>query len=160
LFFVPLLNKGVFGRWTHALSLLASLGWQPVPSEGVSETQPVFYTQPYPEWLDPESGLKKPKGWVDLWLEHKLMIKPPHPIPERMNSLIHPKKVLTKTIKPAVQEPLTGAEVKMARKDKKWTQAKLAGTLGIHQSMIAKIESGDRPISSDLEADIRRLLEL
>jgi DNA-binding XRE family transcriptional regulator len=150
--------RGLFSRWTHALSLLASLGWQPVANEGTPTT--TFYTQPCPEWLIPDSGLKKPRGWIDLWLEQKMMIKPPHPIPDRMDSLINPKKPTNKALKSTAQEPLTGSDVKNGRKVKKWTQAKLAGTLGVHQSMIAKIESGDRPIKADLEADLRRVLEL
>jgi DNA-binding XRE family transcriptional regulator len=166
--------RGLFSRWNHALKLLASLGWQPVspqldPSEALteasaapsetSETQSqVFYTQPYPAWLAPESKLKKPRGWIDLWLEHKLMIKPPHPIPERMDSLMSHRKASKKPLKTSA--PLTGADVKAARKEKRWTQAKLAGTLKVHQSLVAKIESGDRPIRADLENDLRRILDL
>lgn len=173
--------RGLFSRWNHALKLLASLGWQPVAPEQITEqmieqrteqsTEPiaepsqaskasnsVFYTQPYPAWLDPESKLKKPRGWIDLWLEHKLMIKPPHPIPERMDSLMNHRKAAVKPLKTSA--PLTGADVKTARKEKRWTQAKLAGTLKVHQSLVAKIESGDRPIRADLENDLRRILDL
>jgi DNA-binding XRE family transcriptional regulator len=165
--------RGLFSRWNHALKLLASLGWQPADSGSLDASEPVetpdapeptqsenyiFYTQPYPEWLAPESKLKKPRGWIDLWLEHKLMIKPPHPIPERMNSLMNHTKAAVKPLKTSA--PLTGADVKAARKERRWTQAKLAGTLKVHQSLIAKIESGDRPIRADLETDLRRILDL
>jgi DNA-binding XRE family transcriptional regulator len=161
--------RGLFSRWNHALKLLASLGWQPVapeqtaetmtePSEASESSDSVFYTVPYPAWLDPESKLKKPRGWIDLWLEHKLMIKPPHPIPERMDSLMNHRKAAAKPLKTSA--PLTGADVKAARKEKRWTQAKLAGTLKVHQSLVAKIESGDRPIRADLENDLRRILDL
>ncbi|NJR39080.1 MAG: helix-turn-helix transcriptional regulator [Leptolyngbyaceae cyanobacterium CSU_1_4] len=180
--------RGLFSRWNHALKLLASLGWQPADSghsgslellaplsvpeaaeaaeaaettnqSGQSQSQNrVFYTQPYPEWLASESKLKKPRGWIDLWLEHKLMIKPPHPIPERMDSLMNHRKASVKPLKTSA--PLTGADVKAARKERRWTQAKLAGTLKVHQSLIAKIESGDRPIRADLETDLRRILDL
>jgi DNA-binding XRE family transcriptional regulator len=165
--------RGLFSRWNHALKLLASLGWQPVapedptessiespqePPEAPESENHIFYTQPYPAWLDPESKLKKPRGWIDLWLEHKLMIKPPHPIPERMDSLMNHRKAPVKPLKTSA--PLTGADVKAARKEKRWTQAKLAGTLKVHQSLVAKIESGDRPIRADLENDLRRILNL
>jgi DNA-binding XRE family transcriptional regulator len=166
--------RGLFSRWNHALKLLASLGWQPVAPElenlpapsqeppeasKTSDTENhIFYTQPYPAWLDPESKLKKPRGWIDLWLEHKLMIKPPHPIPERMDSLMSHRKAPVKPLKTSA--PLTGADVKAARKEKRWTQAKLAGTLKVHQSLVAKIESGDRPIRADLENDLRRIFDL
>ena len=170
--------RGLFSRWNHALKLLASLGWQPADAETPDPTEPsvllqtldspepanhaqqsrVFYTRPYPEWLASESKSKKPRGWIDLWLEHKLMIKPPHPIPERMDSLMNHRKASVKPLKTSA--PLTGADVKAARKERRWTQAKLAGTLKVHQSLIAKIESGDRPIRADLETDLRRILDL
>nr|WP_242049433.1 MULTISPECIES: helix-turn-helix transcriptional regulator [unclassified Leptolyngbya] len=57
-------------------------------------------------------------------------------------------------------EKLTGSEVKTARKARKWTQAKLAGTIDVDQSLIAKIESSKRPITPELETALRRVLEL
>nr|MCU0570752.1 helix-turn-helix domain-containing protein [Oculatellaceae cyanobacterium Prado106] len=137
-------------------------GWQPndpVPSPNDNPV-PAFYIQPCPEWLDPDTKLKKPRGWMDIWLEQKLIIKPPNLIPERMASLMTSKKRSPKKLKAASNPPLTGAEIKEARKEKGWTQTKLAGTLKVHQSLIAKIESGDRPISAEMETSLRRVLDL
>lgn len=180
--------RGLFSRWNHALNLLGSLGWQSADSELLDPLEPsersnfsessrpsepsdpsepsepsklrnrIFYTQPFPEWLDPESKLKKPRGWIDLWLEQKLMIKPPHPIPDRMDSLIKRRKAPVRSLR--ASNPLTGADVKAARKERRWTQAKLAGMLKVHQSLIAKIESGDRPIRADLEIELYQLFDL
>lgn len=153
--------RSLFERWNCTLKLLVSLGWRqnecaPQPNEEMVRT-PVFYANPYPEWLSPENKIRKPKGWVDHWLEQKLIIKPPHTISQRMVSLTHFKK--TKQLEPLPDKNLTGEEVKAARKARKWTQAKLAGTLKVHQSLIAKIESGDRQISPELETLLRRVLD-
>lgn len=158
--------RSLFDRWNHALKLLATLGWHAQDSQEAEPSSPrggeaiaSFYLPPCAEWLDPNSKTRKPKGWVNLWLEQKLMIKPPQPIPQRMVSLTNPKAKAVKKLDAPAQK-LTGEDIKAARKAKKWTQAKLAGTLAVHQSLIAKIESGDRMISPELEPLIRQVLDL
>jgi len=148
--------RSLFNRWSHALGLLESLGWQP----GEDDTSTSFYVEPYPDWLAPNTKIKKPRGWIEQWLEQRLVIRPPHPIPDRMASLNGSKKKQIRQSKSEEPAPLTGAQIKEARKAKGWTQAKLAGTLGVHQSLIAKIESGNRPISTDLEPSLREILSL
>lgn len=148
--------RNLFKRWNHASKLLASLGWHSVDNPDATS----FYTVPYPDWMDPESKLKKPRGWIEQWLEQKLVICPPDPIPERMSSLSPSKTKLPKRIKAKDTRPLTGEEVKAARKTKGWTQAKLAGTVKVHQSLIAKVEAGKRTISDDLAATLRQVLDL
>ncbi len=157
--------RSLFDRWNHALKLLLDLGWHPEDytpeQEDAVDQGPMFYTQPHPEWLDLALKLRKPKGWLEVWLEQRLVIKPPNPIPQRMEPLTQSKRTKQKNnVESAVDLKLTGAEVKAARKARKWTQAKLAGTLKVHQSLIAKIESGDRPISPELEVSLRRVLAL
>lgn len=137
--------RSLFNRWNHALALLASLGWQ--AGEGANRTETegenplVFYAKPYPDWLEPDTKIKKPRGWIERWLEQRLIIRPPNPIPDRMAALSGSKKQQTKKLKLDPAAALTGSQIKAARKVKGWTQAKLAGTLGVHQSLIAKIES-------------------
>jgi DNA-binding transcriptional regulator YiaG len=157
--------RSLFDRWNHALKLLLELGWYPEnysPELDASlDKTPMFYTKPYPEWLDPCHKLRKPKGWIELWLEQKLVIKPPNPIPQRMEAFAQPKQARQRKLEAnALTRKLTGSDVKIVRKARKWTQAKLAGTLKVHQSLIAKIESGDRPISPELEISLRRVLDL
>ncbi len=157
--------RSLFDRWNHALKLLLNLGWHPEDyslelDAGLDKT-PMFYTTPYPKWLDPSHKLRKPKGWIELWLEQKLVIKPPNPIPQRMEAFAQPRQARQRKLEVSSPAPkLTGIEVKAARRARKWTQAKLAGTLKVHQSLIAKIESGDRPISPELEISLRRVLDL
>ena len=148
--------RSLFNRWNHALGLLESLGWQP----GEADQAAGFYTKPYPDWLEPETKIKKPRGWIEQWLEQRLVIKPPNPIPDRMASLNGSRKQQLKRSKSEPAIALTGLQIKEARKAKGWTQAKLAGTLGVHQSLVAKIESGDRPISTELEPSLREVLSL
>ena len=155
--------RSLFDRWNHALKLLATLGWHAQDDsspENECSSVSTFYMPPCPEWLAPDSKTRKPKGWVNQWLEQKLMIKPPQPIPQRMVSLTNPKAASLKKLENAPARKLTGEDIKTARKAKKWTQAKLAGTLAVHQSLIAKIESGDRLISPELEPLIRQVLDL
>jgi DNA-binding XRE family transcriptional regulator len=159
--------RNLFKRWNHAAQLLGGLGWRSAPIQE-DETrinadeipQGVFYTHPYPEWMDPESKVKKPRGWIEQWLEQKLIICPPHPIPERMQSLSRAKAVIPKRLKGKAPTPLSKEDIKAARKAKGWTQAKLAGTVGVDQSLIAKVESGKRAISDDLASDLRQVLSL
>ncbi len=158
-------SRSLFDRWNHALKLLLNLGWHPEDyspeSSGQPDTTPMFYVKPFPEWLNPDQKRRKPKGWVELWLEQKLVIKPPNPIPQRMEALTQSKQPRQKQLGGnSATEKLTGSEVKTARKARKWTQAKLAGTIDVDQSLIAKIESSKRPITSELEAALRRVLEL
>jgi hypothetical protein len=125
--------RSLFDRWNHALKLLIDLGWHPegydLASAVDSDCDPAFYVQSYPEWLNPGKKLRKPRGWIDIWLEQKLIIKPPHPIPQRMSSLVKPKQARRKKTELALAAKLIGEDIKAARKAKKWTQAKLAGTL-------------------------------
>jgi len=157
--------RSLFDRWSHALKLLLDLGWYPEhyspELDADVDKTPLFYAKPHPEWLNPGYRLRKPRGWIELWLEQKLVIKPPNPIPQRMEAFAQPKQARQRKLEAnSPARKLTSVEVKAARKAKKWTQAKLAGTLKVHQSMIAKIESGDRPISPELEVSLRRVLDL
>jgi DNA-binding XRE family transcriptional regulator len=155
--------RNLFKRWNHAAQLLGSLGWLSAESqadENTANSSGIFYTHPYPEWMDPESKTKKPRGWIEQWLEQKLIIRPPHPIPERMQSLSRSKTSTSKRLKSKVAPPPSREEIKAARKAKGWTQAKLAGTVGVDQSLIAKVESGKRTISDDLANDLRQALDL
>jgi transcriptional regulator with XRE-family HTH domain len=55
---------------------------------------------------------------------------------------------------------LSGAEIRSARKAKQLTQSQLADVLHVHQSLIAKIEVGQRTVTEALERSLRQVLEL
>ena len=55
---------------------------------------------------------------------------------------------------------LTSSQLREARIAKGWTQAKLAGVLGVSQKLISLIERGDRPVNPELNPKIRKLLDI
>jgi transcriptional regulator with XRE-family HTH domain len=63
-------------------------------------------------------------------------------------------------LKPALPKPITSANLRKARENKGWNQRKLAGWLGVSQSLIAQIERGQRTISLEIEAKLLKLLEI
>lgn len=132
-------------QWDSALQLLISLGWQ-VDFDEVT----------YPEWLRPGSKEKKPRGYLDEFLVAKITIVPPTPIPKLLAAETEPKPQL----RPAASCELTGAVVRAARESKGWSQAKLAGWLGVSRPLITLIERGQRPISDELKSKLAKLLEI
>jgi DNA-binding XRE family transcriptional regulator len=132
--------------WDSALKILMNLGWQ-------IEFDPTTY----PEKLQPDRKERNPKGYLEWWLEAKIIILQPDPIPRLISRKAKPKKLKSAAAKPL---PITGASVRKAREGKGWTQRKLAGWLGISQSMIAQIEGGQRTISPELETKLFDLLDI
>ena len=138
-------------QWDNALILLMNMEWQIVFND----------TTAYPEWLRPNSQAEKPSDYktekiIDRLWKAKLTIMPPVPIPCLLATKEKPKLNPTK---PSLRG-LTPDQIRNARKDKKWTQRKTAGWLGISQSMLALIEHGQRPINPELEAKLRKFLEI
>lgn len=150
-------------RWDSAVKLLLKLDWQIV-----------FDPETYPEELRPDFKDKKPKGYLEKLLCAKLIIKPPAPIPELIASKAKPKverlqsKAKTKVerlqskakVTPPQDISLTCSQVREARIAKGWTQAKLAGFLGVSQKLISLIERGERTVNPQLAAQMRTLLEI
>lgn len=148
-------------HWDSAIKLLLKLGWQIA-----------FDLETYPEELRPDFKDKKPKGYLDKLLDAKLTIKPPSPIPkliaskakltsERLQSKVKPKvEQLQPTAKPTQEQhiSLTSSQVKEARIAKGWSQAKLAGFLGVSQNLISLIERGERSFNPQLATQIQTLL--
>lgn len=68
----------LFEQWNQALEMLAQLGWQTASDRSASgDAVPVFYLSPYPRWLDPTQAIRKPKGWVNNWLNQAIALYPP-----------------------------------------------------------------------------------
>lgn len=133
-------------NWDSALKLLMTLGWQIE-----------FDPETYPEKLQPENKERNPKGYLDRWLAAKIIIVQPEPIPVLLASKVEPQQ-----LKPALPKPvpITGASVRKAREGKGWNQRKLAGWLGVSQSLIAQIELAQRTVSPELEAKLLTLLDI
>ncbi|MGK7890721.1 MAG: hypothetical protein AB4042_15425 [Leptolyngbyaceae cyanobacterium] len=93
-------GQQLFESWNQALTILAQLQWspesdpsnishsgdrshahEPEPSDlemGQTITAPnitQFYAYPYPKWLSPRSTMRKPRGWVQTWLEQTVQIR-------------------------------------------------------------------------------------
>ncbi|MCG9891393.1 MAG: helix-turn-helix domain-containing protein [Thermosynechococcaceae cyanobacterium MS004] len=172
--------------WHQALEALLVLGWR--PKNQTLQPQPHdFYGQSCPSWLQslsqswpkdvqkdapkdlPKDGSQAlpqewPQEWIEQWLALPVELQPPLRKGSRgfMDSQT--------TVEPRVDQRgasvrlrfdrLTGAEVRSARKALRLTQSQLAETLHVHQSLIAKIEAGQRSVSDDLEESLRKVLAL
>lgn len=139
-------------RWDNALTLLMQLRWQ------------IQFDESYPEWLRPGSKATKPSDWrkmkiIDWLLQAKLIINPPKPIPELLAAKVEPKPKAQK-LQPSGATRLTGAQIRKAREAKGWSQRKLAGWIGVTQTLIGYWEKGKRTPSEDMEAKLRQLLEI
>lgn len=140
-------------RWDKALTLLSELGWE-------IEYDP----DTYPQWIRPSSEAPKPKDWrkvkvIERLLQAKLNIRPPHPIPVLLTKLKDPKPQKALTAQPLL-DTLTGDVIRTGRKERGWTRKELAGFLGISADYVGKLERGDRPVTDQLEAPLRKLLKL
>jgi DNA-binding transcriptional regulator YiaG len=140
-------------RWDNALKLLTSIGWRVI-----------FEDSTYPDWLRPVSLAEKPSGWkkekiIDRLWRAKLTIMPPEPIPALLATKA---KLSPKQLKPAAPSwaLMTAAQVREARKAKGWSQVKLAGWLGVSQSLVTKLERGERPMNRQLDTKLREVLDI
>jgi DNA-binding XRE family transcriptional regulator len=139
-------------RWDVAITLLLKLGWQIT-----------FDYETYPSWLRPNSKEKKPRGYLDKFLNAKLNVKPPALILELTTSKLEAK---AKRLKPKTKDKapqdikLNSSQVREARIAKDWSQAKLASFLGVSQKLVSMIELGQHPINPQLAEKIQTLLDI
>ncbi len=137
-------------RWNHALEVLLGLK---------RAFRIEFDPETYPEELQPGSKARKPRGYFEQLLTAQITIHPPAPIPTLLAT-----KAKHKSTKPKVKSvqriELTGPQIQKARKTKGWSQSKLAGWLGVSQAFISQIEKGDRPLSAEMEAKLKPLLNI
>ena len=141
-------------RWDNALKLLKKLKWQ------------IQFHESYPEWLQPGSKLKKPsearKMKIIEWLlQAKITIQPPEPIPELLTTKVKPiPKAQNQKRIPAMKIRLTSDQIRKGRNAKGWSQRKLAGWLGVTQTLVGYWEKGKRTPSEEMENKLRQLLEI
>lgn len=136
-------------NWDSALRLLITLGWQIE-----------FDPKTYPEKLQPDNSERNPKGYLEQWLAAKIIILQPEPIPVLIASKAKPQPQQLKLASSPKPVLITGASVRKARESKGWNQRKLAGWLGVSQSLIAQIERGQRAICPKLETKLLNLLDI
>ena len=139
-------------RWDNALKLLLNLKWQ------------ILFDESYPKWLQPGSKEKKPNDAgkmkiIEWLLQAKITIKPPEPIPELLSAKVKPKQKAQKRIQ-AITTRLTSDQIRKARNAKGWSQRKLAGWLGVTQTLVGYWEKGKRTPSEEMEIKLRQLLEI
>lgn len=137
-------------RWNHALAALMELR-QAFLVE--------FDPKTYPEDLRPGSKARKPRGYFEQLLAAKITIHPPTPIPALLATQTKPKSTQPK-LKHSKRIELTGTQLRNARKAKGWSQAKLAGWLGVTQAFISQVEKGDRILSAEMETKLKKLLDI
>lgn len=137
-------------RWNHALAALMELR-QAFLVE--------FDPKTYPEDLRPGSKARKPRGYFEQLLAAKITIHPPAPIPALLVTKTQPKSTQPK-LKHSKRIELTGTQLRNARKAKGWSQAKLAGWLGVTQAFISQVEKGDRILSAEMETKLKKLLDI
>ncbi|UBF30503.1 helix-turn-helix domain-containing protein (plasmid) [Kovacikia minuta CCNUW1] len=111
----------------------------------------------------PTANAPKPDDWrkirvIDRLLQAKVTIKPPHPIPVLLEKIKEPKKSKPMEVAPAAE--LTGEEIQQARETQGWSRKELGGFLNLSADYIGKLERGDRSITPELEARLRKLLHL
>jgi DNA-binding transcriptional regulator YiaG len=146
-------------RWNHALAALMELS---------QAFQVEFDPKTYPEDLRPGSKARKPRGYFEQLLAAKITIHPPAPIPGLLTTKTKPEPTQPK-LKPArrttssptsQRAKLTGDQIRNARNAKSWSQATLAGWLGVSQRYVSMIERGDRIPTPEQESNIRQLLSI
>lgn len=151
--------RKLINRWNHALEILLGLK---------RAFQIEFDPQTYPEELRPGSNARKPKGYFEKLLTAKITIHPPAPIPELLAAKTEFKPVLPQ-LKPASQTvsssttistKLPGEQIRSYRQAKGWSQAKLAGWLGVTQAFVSHLEKGNRPLCKEMEAKLKKLLDI
>ncbi|MEN9870119.1 MAG: hypothetical protein RLZZ171_1107 [Cyanobacteriota bacterium] len=146
-------------RWNHALEVLSGLK---------RAFQIEFDPKSYPKELRPNSNARKPRGYFSQLLAAKITIHPPAPIPELLAAKTQPRQIKQKIDPPqktvrkikAQTTSLTGTQIKNARKAKGWSQAKLAGLLGVSQRYISMFERGDRTPNSKQFGKIQKILDI
>lgn len=113
-----------------------------------------------PEWARPDSKVKKPSGWFDIWLELEGTLNSPDTLPVRKNKTVEPSTTLTPLT--ASKPAIFGQKIRQAREKRGETQTAMAKAIGISKSKLSQIENGRYPstISSEVESKILDYLGL
>ena len=153
-------------QWNNALLTLQDLGWK------ISFDSVTYPASIQPIWvlLENKKEQRRPNGWLNIWLEAKVIIKPTEKIQEKLEAINAPvlpvskskphsepklKTVVTtqKRSHPTKQKltvdsrkKIPGWALEEALKLKGWTKSHLAERLGLQKSLPGKWINGTRKI--------------
>ena len=142
-------------RWDNALLTLHDLGWQIEfdPNTYPESIQPLWKLE---RSKNPERR-RRPRNWLELWLEANLVIKPTPSIQAKLEKIkakvlpasqIEPRKSKKSAKGTNEPKPLPGWALAKALELKGWTYSQLAKQLGLHKSLPGKWIRGERQIKS------------
>ncbi len=163
-------RKELIEQWDNALLTLQDLGWQ-ISFDSVTYPESI-----QPIWVLPEhkntEGQRRPNGWLNIWLEAKVIIKPTEKIQEKLEAInapalpvskpksdsepnlktvlteskhSHPNKQKTTAVEDS-QKLIPGWALEEALKLRGWTKSHLAERLGLQKSLPGKWINGTRKI--------------
>lgn len=159
-------RKALIEQWNNALLTLQDLGWK------ISFDSVTYSASIQPIWVLPEAKKeqRRPNGWLNIWLEAKVIIKPTEKIQEKLEAINAPVLPFSKPkshsepkIKTVVTEnkrshstkqkftvdsrkKIPGWALEEALKLKGWTKSHLAERLGLQKSLPGKWINGTRKI--------------
>jgi hypothetical protein len=163
-------RKELIEQWDNALLTLQDLGWK-ISFDSVTYPESI-----QPIWVLPDNknteAKRRPNGWLNIWLEAKVIIKPTAKIQEKLAAINAPalpiskpksdsepkfKTVLTESNNSLPNQPkntavedsqklITGGALSSALKLKGWTKSHLAERLGLQKSLPGKWINGSRKI--------------
>ena len=98
---------------------------------------------------------------IEWLLNAKITIQPPQPIPELLRTRVKPKLASSKQKKKIIAVTgITSDQIRKGRNAKGWSQRKLAGWLGVTQTLVGYWEKGKRTPSEAMEIKLRQILEI
>ena len=159
-------RKALIEQWNNALLTLQDLGWK------ISFDSVTYPASIQPIWVLPEAKKeqRRPNGWLNIWLEAKVIIKPTEKIQEKLEAINAPVLPFSKPkshSKPKIKTVVTenkrshstkqkftvdsrkkipGWALEEALKLKGWTKSHLAERLGLQKSLPGKWINGTRKI--------------
>ena len=149
------LRKKLANTWDEDIFTLHDRGWHIK-----------FDAESYPDEIQPiglgRADTRRPRGFFERLLGAYIWVSPPDDwvtkkIPGASNHHLQPDSV--QVTPEATMPTLTGEDVKVLRKEKGWSQRKLAKLSGMSQGLISMIENGTRTLSIDNEMVLRRVFD-
>jgi DNA-binding transcriptional regulator YiaG len=149
------LRKKLANSWDEDLLALHDRGWHLY-----------FHPETYPSELQPpgfgRSSYARPKGFFDQLLSSQIWISPPADWSKEVITLSSVSKsdAQQTVLSTKTRNTLTGAEIRVRRKEKGWSQPKLSELSGLSQGLISLIENEKRSLTSENKEILERTFAL